>query len=51
MPRDTLFPGGELNASARPSAIDAMMTTRAMPEGTMKVSRKSVTMRPSRMRG
>ena len=28
-----------------------MMTTRAMPEGTMKVSRKSVTIRPSNILG
>ena len=51
MPRDTLLPGGERNASARPSAIDAMITTRAMPDGTMKVSRKSVRMSPSRILG
>ena len=51
MPRDTLLPGLELNASARPSAIEAMITTRAMPEGTIKVSRKSVMIRPSRILG
>ena len=51
MPRETLLPRPALNASTSPSAIDAMMTTRAMPDGTMKVSRKSVTIRPSRMRG
>ena len=51
MPRDTLLPRLELNASARPSAIEAMITTRAMPEGTMKVSRKSVTIRPEQNAG
>jgi hypothetical protein len=51
MPRDTLLPGPDLNASARPSAIDAMITTRAIPEGTTKVSRKSVKIRPSTILG
>jgi hypothetical protein len=36
----TLLPGRELNASARPSAIEAMITTRAMPEGTNKGQQK-----------
>ena len=51
MPRATLLPRAAPNASTRPSAMAAMITTRAMPEGTTKVSRKSVTINPSRMRG
>ncbi len=51
MPRETLLPGFDLNASASPSAIEAMITTRAIPDGTMKVSRKSVRISPNRMRG
>jgi hypothetical protein len=51
MPREIFLPGGESNASASPSAMDAMITTRAIPEGTMNVSRKSVRISPSRMRG
>jgi hypothetical protein len=51
MPRDTLLPTPDLNASARPRAMDAMITTRDMPEGTMKVRRKSVKIRPSKILG
>ena len=38
------------NSLISPMAMAAMMTTRPVPVGTMKVSRKSVMMRPSRIR-
>jgi hypothetical protein len=51
MPRPMRLPFGTPNAATMPTATDAMMTTRAMPEGTRIVSRKSETMRPSSRRG
>ena len=49
IPRPTLLPGPMPNASMKPNATAAIITMRATPEGTMKVSRKSVMMRPSRI--
>src|SRR6266508_1398690 len=51
IPRAMLLPLPTPNASARPIAIDAMITTRAMPEGTTIVRRKFEMMRPSSRRG
>ena len=50
IPRPILLPGPTPNASINPNAIAAMMTTRAMPDGTTNVSRKFVTIRPRRIR-
>ena len=51
MPRAMLLPFASPNASTSPIAIAAMMTTRAMPDGTIAVSRKLDTIRPSSSRG
>ena len=51
IPRAMLLPFGTPNASTSPIAIAAMITTRAMPEGTTAVSRKFETISPSSRRG
>ena len=51
MPRAILLPRSAWYASTKASATEARITTRARPDGTMKVSRKSVMIRPSKMRG
>ena len=48
--RPILLPMPTPNVSASPSATADITTTRAIPDGMMNVSRKSVMMRPSRMR-
>src|SRR5216684_2299001 len=50
MPRPTLLPMPSPKASTRPIAMAAMITTRAIPEGTRNVSRKSERIRPRRSR-
>ena len=50
IPRAMLLPGPTPKASTRPIATAAMITTRAMPDGTIAVNRKSESIRPSNSR-
>ena len=50
MPRAMWLVRPTPNASINPSATAAMMTTRAMPDGTRKVRRKSATINPNSSR-
>ena len=51
MPRAMLLPLPTPKASTRPMATAAMMTTRAIPDGTMAVMTKFEMISPSSSRG
>ena len=51
IPRPMLLPLPTPNASTRPIAIAAMITTRAIPEGTTGVSKKLEMIKPRSSRG